>query len=140
MGNFYRNNYIEHESNGDKNKTLSIKEYLDEIKPYLRDVIKNLKKSDTWKIQLKIGINFISSNDTDEEQAMHSESNNIELMIYDNADEATQEIFESLLSRYQAGLEESKKRSDFVFVVLQMSYKNLKRGGLYIDSPGCIKK
>ena len=49
MGNFYSNNYIEHESNGDKNKTLSIKEYLDEIKPYLRDMIKNLKKSDTWK-------------------------------------------------------------------------------------------
>ena len=48
-GNFYSNNYIEHESNGDKNKTLSIKEYLDEIKPYLRDMIKNLKKSDTWK-------------------------------------------------------------------------------------------
>ena len=69
----------------------------------------------------KIGLNFVFSNDTDEEQTMHSESYNIELMIYDNADEATQEIIESLLSRYQAGLEESKKRGDFVFVVLQMS-------------------
>ena len=26
------------------------KEYLDEIKPYLKDIINNLKKSDTWKI------------------------------------------------------------------------------------------
>ena len=33
-----------------KPKTLSIKWYLDEIKPYLRDIINNLKKYDTWKI------------------------------------------------------------------------------------------
>ena len=36
-------------------------------------------------------------------------------MIYDKTDEATEEIFESLLSSYQTGLEESMKRSDFVF-------------------------
>ena len=29
-----------------KNKTLSIKENLDEVRPYLKDIIKNLKKSD----------------------------------------------------------------------------------------------
>ena len=29
------------------NKTLSIKEYLDEIKPYWKYIINNLKKSDT---------------------------------------------------------------------------------------------
>ena len=31
--NFWSKNYIEYESNGDKNKTLSIEEYLDKIKP-----------------------------------------------------------------------------------------------------------
>ena len=56
VGNFCNNNYIEYESTDDKHKTLSIKKYLDEIKP-----------SDTWKIQLKIGVNFISSKDNDEE-------------------------------------------------------------------------
>ena len=45
-GNFHNNNYTEYESNGDKNKTIPIKEYLDQIKPYLKD-INNLKKSDT---------------------------------------------------------------------------------------------
>ena len=38
-GNFYSNNYIEYESNGDINKTLSIKEYLDKIKPFSKDII-----------------------------------------------------------------------------------------------------
>ena len=47
------------------------------IKPYVRDIIINLEKSDTWKIQL-IAINFISSKNVDEEHAMHLKSDNIE--------------------------------------------------------------
>ena len=47
VDNFYSNN----ESNGDKNKTLSIKRYLNEIKWYLKDIRNNLKQYDTWKIQ-----------------------------------------------------------------------------------------
>ena len=47
ISNFYSNNDIEYENNGDRNKTLSIKKYLDEIKLYPKDIIKNLKKSDT---------------------------------------------------------------------------------------------
>ena len=50
VGSFYNNNYIEYERNRDRNKTLSLKEYLDDTKPYLKDVIINLKRSDTWKI------------------------------------------------------------------------------------------
>ena len=45
VGNFHNNNYIEHESNGEKNKTMSIKESLDEIKPCLKDIINNLKNN-----------------------------------------------------------------------------------------------
>ena len=54
-------------------------EYIDEIKPYLKDIIINLKKSDSWKIQLTIAINVICSKDIDEETAMHSKSDNIEI-------------------------------------------------------------
>ena len=50
MDNFWDNNYIEYESNGNKNKNLSVQEYVDEIKPYLRDIIINLQKSDEWEI------------------------------------------------------------------------------------------
>ena len=52
-----------------------------------------------WKIQLKIAINFISSKDVEEERVMHSKSNNIEFMLYENANEVFDKIFESLLSR-----------------------------------------
>ena len=62
------------ESNGDKNKTLSIEKHLIKIRPYLINIINNLKKSDTRKIQLAIPINFISSKDNDEGHAMISKS------------------------------------------------------------------
>ena len=39
VSNFLNNNYIECESNGDRNKNLSLDRYLDKIEPYLRDVI-----------------------------------------------------------------------------------------------------
>ena len=54
------------ESNCDRNKTLSVEEYLEEIKPYLKH-INNLMKSDACKIQLILIIKFISSKDIHEE-------------------------------------------------------------------------
>ena len=63
----FNNNYIEYESKGDKNKTLSIKEYLNMIRPYLRDIINDHKTQGEWKIQLTMVINFISSKGSDEE-------------------------------------------------------------------------
>ena len=67
--------------------------------------INNLKKSGTWKIQLKIANNVISSIDNDEEHLMHSKSDNIEIMINDEADEVKKELFDSLKKRYQNNLE-----------------------------------
>ena len=39
VSNFWSNNYIECESNGDRNKTLSFEEYLNKIRPYLKGII-----------------------------------------------------------------------------------------------------
>ena len=44
------NNYVKYKSNGDINKTLSVEEYLNKITTYLKGIINNFKKSDTWKI------------------------------------------------------------------------------------------
>ena len=78
--NSWNNDYIEYESNGDSNKDLTIEEYLDKLKPYLKDIIIDLQNSDTWKIHLTIGISFISPKDVDEELLMHAKSDNVELM------------------------------------------------------------
>ena len=80
-------NFIEYETDGDRNKVLSIEEYFIKIRPYLKDIINDVKKSDTWKIQLTIAINFASSKDNNEKRVMHSKSNEIEIMINDNEGE-----------------------------------------------------
>ena len=74
----------------------------------------NLKKSDAQKIQLAIANNFISSIDNDEERVMHSKSDNIQVMISDEADEVIKELFDSRKNRYQNNLE-SIKGSELVF-------------------------
>ena len=96
VSNFWSNNYIKYKSNSDINKTLSVEEYLNNIRPYLRD-INNLQKSDTCEIQLIKAINFISAKDNDEERVIHSKIDNIEIMINHKADKVMEELFNHLL-------------------------------------------
>ena len=83
VSNFWSNNYIEYKSSCDRNKTLSVEEYLNKIRSYLEDIIINLRKSDTWKIQLTIANKFVSSIDNDKERVIHSKSDKIEIIIND---------------------------------------------------------
>ena len=52
--------------------------------------------------------NFISSIDNDEELVMHSKSDNIEIMINNEADEVIKELFDSIKNRYQNNLQSRK--------------------------------
>ena len=144
VGNFWSNNYIDYESNSVRNKTLSIEEYHNKIRTYLKDIINNLKKSDTWKTQLTIVINFMSSKYNDEERVMHSKDDDIGIMINDKADEVIEERFESHFDIYQTGLETSVTGSDSIFDCVQLLYYkchkiNPNRGGSYVDYPDWIR-
>ena len=70
MKNYFKNNYKYYYSRGDKDKELSVKQYLYKIMPYLNDLINDNKTnrniSNKWKIQINMHVNFISSNDTGE--------------------------------------------------------------------------
>ena len=116
--------YIEYESKGDKDKTLSIKEYLNMIRLYLIVIINDHKtqgewKVDScnevihcktqgeWKVQLIMVINFMSSKDSDEIHTMCTKSNNVEIMMGNKTDEIIKIFFESLLQKYQEGLEKN---------------------------------
>ena len=71
----------EYESFRDKDKLLSIKNFLDRIKPYLSDIINDHKTQGKWKIHLTMAINFIFSKDSEKTCTMHTKSDNIEFMI-----------------------------------------------------------
>ena len=97
VANFWNKNYIDYKSKGDRT-TLSVKKYLNKVRSHLKDIINNLEISDTWKTWLTITINFVSSiDDNDEKHVMHSKSDNIEIIINNEADEVKEE---SLLDKY----------------------------------------
>ena len=114
----FNNKYIQYESIGDKDKNLSIKDYIDIIRSYLCDIRNNHKTQGEWKIHLTMAINFISSKDSDEILTMHTKSDNIGIMMGSETNETIEELFKSLLQRYQEGLEESMKGSECIFDVL----------------------
>ena len=95
----WNNNYIEYETNGDKNRNLSLEEHLNKTEPYLRNIIIDPQNSDTWKIQLTVTINFISSKDAKEERVMHSRSDNVKLTSYNDANEVVDELFRNIKFR-----------------------------------------
>ena len=154
----FNNNYIEYESRGDKDKRLSVSEYLYMIIPYLENMINNYKApirdsngiiieddlSGEWKIQLTMQISFISSLDTGEIRTIDSKSDNVEITMGNEADDIIKELFESFKKRYQEGLETKMKGSQFVFESVDLLYyslhkTSLNRGWSYKDSPKWLK-
>ena len=74
---------------------------------------------------------------------MHSKSDNIKIVISDEADEVIKKSFDSLKKRYQNNLE-SMRDSELVFNYVQLLYFkchkiNLNYGGSYIDSFDWVK-
>ena len=152
-----KNNYIEYESKRDKNKNLSVTKYLRMIKPlndhktqgvwkvHSGNRVIDYKTQSVSKIQLTIKINFISSKDSEETRNMSTKSDNIEIMTGSETDEIIEELFESLLQRYQEGLEESMKGSEFIFDSVNLLHYHLQKtslkriGSSYIDSPERLK-
>ena len=75
---------------------------------------------------------------------MHSKSDNVKTMIGSETNEIIEELFKSLLQRYQEGLEESMTGSEFMFDSVDALYYDLNkislsRVGSYIDSPKWLK-
>ena len=100
----------------------------------------DLKTQGEWEIQSTISINFISSKDSNETRTMHTKSDNMEMIIGNETNEIIEEIFDSLLQKYQKGLEESMKGSELIDLLYYEFLKiSLNRGGSYIDSPNWLK-
>ena len=73
------------------------------------------------EIQLTIAINFVSSKGIDEERVMIGRVLR-KIMNHNNVGEVIEEIFESIISSYQIGLQKSRKCYDFTFDCLNLLY------------------
>ena len=91
-----------------------------------------------------MSINFISSEDSDETRNMHTKSDNIEIIMGSETNDIIEEFRESHLQKYQEGLEESVRGSEFVSDSTDLLYNHLqriklKRGESYVDSQKRLK-
>ena len=139
----FNNNYLEYGS--DSNNSLSFKEYLNLIKPYLEDIINEKKNKGEWKLQLIAKISFVSLKpDSDETRLMYTRSNAAEFMNGSETEEIIESLYRSLLQNYNGNLQEKMKGSDFVFNGINYFYYDFNRvsiskGGSYIDSSKWLK-
>ena len=87
---------------------------------------------------------FASLIDSNETRAMHTKSDNIEIMSGIETSNAINELFNSFSKRYPEGLETKMKGSSFTFERIDLlEYHlhkiSLNRGSSYIESPEWIK-
>ena len=85
---------------------------------------------------------FIDNNET---QAMHTKSDNIEIMNGVDTSDIINELIDSFTKRYQEGLETKVKGSSYIFEHIDLlEYHlhkiSLNRGSSYIKSSGYIIK
>ena len=137
-------NYEYYENRGDKDKNISIEQYLDMIKPYLSDLINENKAIETssneWKIQINMHINFVSSNDTGEIRTVFVWSDNEEIRLGNETDDIVKRLISSFLNNYQKEEIILRNGSNSVFESVDLlSYHihktSLKRGNSFIKSP-----
>ena len=114
------------------------------VMPGLADLI-NKKKNDRveCKIQLNMGVNFISTNDTGEIRTFYVRSDNEEIRSGNETPEIITKLIKSFLSNYQEEEKILRSGSNFVFDSVDLLYVNiqkidLKRGKSYIKSPEWI--
>ena len=151
------NNYMEYTSKGD----LSPEEYLDMIRPYLRDLINehkpidesNDKSSDNddddtdgaeWKIQLSMQNSCISTKDFEETRTIYSKSEPVEICMSSDTEDVIDTLFNTLLQRFQHAHEISNdKGNEFIPESVELLYYHfqkidIRRAESYIMSPNWI--
>ena len=139
----YNKSYAQYESKGDK--ILSLTDYFNLIEKYLRELLEEYKQKGEWKVQLTIEVNFISLKPgSDETRIMYTGSDNIEIMFGDDNDDIIEQLFESLLKKYEENLQNKMRGSEFEFngakfLYYDFSKTSINRGGSYIDSPKWLK-
>ena len=130
------NSYIKYISQGDKDEKLSPREYLNMVRPDLRDLINRHKPierldnnnnnnnnndnhNDTergeWKIMLRMYIKCISTKGLNESRNMHPKSEQVEVYMGSDTKNVIDTLFNTLLRNFQRIQETSNERgSEFI--------------------------
>ena len=134
---------MQYESKGDK--ILTLKEYLNLIEKYLKELIEEYKLKGEWKVLLTTEVNFISLKPgSDKTCIMYTRSDHVEIMFGNDNDDIIEHLFESLLQKSEENLQNKMRGSEFEFDGVNFLYydfnkTSINRGGSYIDFPKWLK-
>ena len=113
----FEHNYVEYEIRGDKNKNLTLEQYLSTITPELAQLI-NEKKNSTQseqKVQLIITVIFKHVMDPIKKRTFYVKSKNIEMRSGHNTDDILNKLLESFLENYEREENILRNGSDYEF-------------------------
>ena len=141
----FDNNYTEYEISGDKNKDLSLKQYIFKITPQLIDLINEKMNStkDEQKTQLIIAVVFKHKTDPSKNYTFYVRSKNIVTLQEGDANDILNKLLDSFFENYEHEQNILHNGSNYVFDYVDISIMKfhtieLKRGSLYIPSPKWI--
>ena len=96
-------------------------------------------------MQLTIEVNLkLLKPGSDETRIIYTRSDNIEIIFGDDNDDIIEQLFESLLKKYEENLQNKMRGSEFEFDGVNFLYydfnkTSIKRDGSYINSPKWLK-
>ena len=111
----FKNNYEYYEIRGDRDKELSIKQYLYIVITYLAELINKKKKKNELKIQLSMGISFMCITDKEKTRSFYVNSNNEEIRLGDDTSDIINKLTESFLNNYQKEEQILRNGSNYTF-------------------------
>ena len=118
-----RNNFIEYKGRGDRYENLSPEEYLNIIRPYLRDLINDHKPTtesndeandsnaerEERKVQLVMQNNCISIKNFEHTRTIYSASELAEIILGSDTEDVIDRLFDTTLERFQEVIVTSQK-------------------------------
>ena len=137
----FNNGYQRYHFRGDPMRNMSVKEYLSEIEPYLRQLI-DVNKVYEQKIQLDIGFNMIHIDD--KRRITHFSRSDVICMPSSDTNKILNELLTSLYEKYQEDLQLSRTSSSFSYESVEecnihFNKIDLRRGASYIETTKWLK-
>ena len=139
----FNGNHQMYSCRGDKDRYMSISNYLDTVKPYLFALINEKKSTSSQKVQLVIAVNVIHLTKSDR-IIFYVKSKNITTAPSDKTDEIIYQLYDSLFKYFEDKLMICRTDSRYVYESIEgldihFHKIDLRRGSSYIPSPQWLK-
>ena len=135
----FESNYQMYSCRGDKDRIMSISQYLNTVKPYLFALIGEKKNISSQKIQLVKAVNLIHLTKRDR-ITFYVKSKNITTCPSDKTEQILYQLYDSLLKYFEDKLMICRTDSGYVYESIEgldihFHKIDLRRGSSYIPSP-----